>query len=301
MSELYADTDRPGVLLIAAPHDRVPLVEAVRAAGGRVAGEFSWEIGVVRGQVVTAIVAAAADTPDAPLATVLSELAAVASLGDTAIVVTLSERQIDLVAGTLFGPGVELLCDPDPATLAGSVALALARRHDLLADTVREGEAERLRRLNDEVARIAEVLARLTSHAEHRPGAVADRSPPYGAPPSSVTVSAAEVRKTIRARRLRNLQFPDGLFEDPAWDMLLDLYAADLEGAQVSVSSLCIAAAVAPTTALRWIGRMTEAGLFERQPDPFDRRRAFMALSENARDRMQRYFGAVTQQGLMIA
>ena len=59
--------------------------------------------------------------------------------------------------------------------------------------------------------------------------------------------------------------------------MLLDLYAAELEGAQVSVSSLCIAAAVAPTTALRWIGRMTEAGLFVRQPDPFDRRRAFLA------------------------
>jgi DNA-binding MarR family transcriptional regulator len=301
MSKLYADTDRPGVLLIAAAHDRAPLVEAVRAAGGRVAGEMDWASGAIGDQMTAVIVAAAADVPDAPLAIILSELATIASLGDTAIVVTLSQPQIDQVTGTLFGPGVELLCDPDPATLAGSVALALARRHDLLADTVREGENERLRRLNDEVARIAAVLTRLTNHADHRLGGIADRSPLYGAPPSSVTVSAAEVRKVIRARRLRDLQFPDGLFEDPAWDMLLDLYAAELEGAQVSVSSLCIAAAVAPTTALRWIGRMTEAGLFVRQPDPFDRRRAFMALSETARDRMQRYFGAVTHQGLAIA
>ncbi len=301
MSELHAYSDLPGVLLIAAPHDRAPLAEAIRTAGGRVSGEVGWEAGAAHGQVAAAIVAAAADVPDAPLVAVLAELAALAGISDTAIVVTLSERQIDLVAGTLFGPGIELLCDPDPATLAGSVALALARRHDLLADTVREGETERLRRLNEEVARIADVLARLTSHAGQRPGTVADRAPLYGAPPSAVTVNAADVRKAIRARRLRDLQFPDGLFEDPAWDMLLDLYAADLEGAQVSVSSLCIAAAVAPTTALRWIGRMTEAGLFERQPDPFDRRRAFMALSENARDRMQRYFGAVAQQGLAIA
>lgn len=295
MSELYADADRPSVLLIAAAHDRAPLAEAIRAAGGRVAGEIGWEEGAIRNQTATAIVAAAADAPDAPLAAVLAELAQLASMGDTAIVVTLSEQQIDLVAGTLFGPGVELLCDPAPATLTGSVALALARRHDLLADNVREGEAERLRRLNDEVARIAEALARLTSHADRRPGTVADRPSPYGSPPSDIPVGAADVRKAIRARRLRDLQFPDGLFEDPAWDMLLDLYAAELEGTQVSVSSLCIAAAVPPTTALRWIGRMTEAGLFERQPDPFDRRRAFMALSENARGRMQRYFGALAQ------
>lgn len=69
--------------------------------------------------------------------------------------------------------------------------------------------------------------------------------------------------------------------------MLLDLYAAHLEGTQVSVSSLCIAAAVAPTTALRWIGKMTEAGLFTRQPDPVDRRRAFMVLTERALEGMR--------------
>jgi hypothetical protein len=42
----------------------------------------------------------------------------------------------------------------------------------------------------------------------------------------------------------------EDLFADPGWDILLDLYAARQEGKQVSVSSLCIAAAVPPTTAL---------------------------------------------------
>ena len=83
--------------------------------------------------------------------------------------------------------------------------------------------------------------------------------------------------------------------------MLLDLFAAELERAQVSVSSLCIAAAVAPTTALRWIARMTEAGLFERRPDPFDRRRAFMGLSRRASLGMRHYFTALRQAGMAIA
>ena len=110
-----------------------------------------------------------------------------------------------------------------------------------------------------------------------------------------------EVRDAIRARRLRDQVFGTGLFEDPAWDMLLDLFAAELERAQVSVSSLCIAAGGAPTTALRWITRMTDAGLFERRPDPFDRRRAFIALSSRASAGMRSYVDTVRQAGAAIA
>lgn len=62
--------------------------------------------------------------------------------------------------------------------------------------------------------------------------------------------------------------------------MLLDLMAARLEGKTVSVSSLCIAAAVPPTTALRWIGTLTTKGLLVRDSDPGDRRRVNLALSE---------------------
>ncbi len=131
---------------------------------------------------------------------------------------------------------------------------------------------------------------------------MAYRGPDSAAPGGGSTpVTATEIRQTIRGRRLRDQFFGHGLFEDPAWDMLLDLSAADLERARVSVSSLCIAAAVAPTTALRWISRMTEAGLFEREPDPFDRRRAFMRLSAKARDGMHEYWRAAKRAGTMIA
>ncbi|TPG48283.1 hypothetical protein [Sphingomonas glacialis] len=125
---------------------------------------------------------------------------------------------------------------------------------------VRETEAVRLRRLHEEVARIAETLARLTRddagpHAEQSfARSVEEPTMSYRAPPPDTRafeIAPRDIRQAIRARRLRDQHFGGGLFEDPAWDMLLDLFAAELERAQVSVSSLCIAAAVAPTTALR--------------------------------------------------
>ncbi len=75
--------------------------------------------------------------------------------------------------------------------------------------------------------------------------------------------------------------------------MLLDLIAARGENVRVSVTSLCIASGVPPTTALRWIGQMTEAGLFERVHDECDRRRAFINLTDRAVDGMARYFDHV--------
>src|SRR5690606_19028413 len=109
------------------------------------------------------------------------------------------------------------------------------------------------------------------------------------------------VRRIIRQRRLRAKYFGAEFFADPAWDMLLDLTAARAEHARVSVSSLCIASGVPPTTALRWIGQMTEAGLFERQEDETDRRRAFITLSDRAADAMARYFEELgrTAEGLV--
>ena len=101
------------------------------------------------------------------------------------------------------------------------------------------------------------------------------------------------VRKIIRQRQLRSRFFEGELFADPAWDMLLDLTAARAEHKRVSVTSLCIASGVPPTTALRWISQMTGAGLFCRAEDATDRRRAFIALSDTATEAMARYFAEV--------
>ena len=83
--------------------------------------------------------------------------------------------------------------------------------------------------------------------------------------------------------------FPAGLFSDPAWDMLLDLMYARLHGKQISVSSLCIAARVPATTALRRIGDLVDTGLVARNKDPRDGRRVFIELTAEGYDAMMSY------------
>lgn len=98
------------------------------------------------------------------------------------------------------------------------------------------------------------------------------------------------IRNILRQRRLRSQYFDDGLFADPAWDILLDLTAARAEHERVSVTSACIASGVPSTTALRWIQQLLEIGLLDRTEDDRDRRRAFISLSDSAAERMARYF-----------
>ena len=98
------------------------------------------------------------------------------------------------------------------------------------------------------------------------------------------------VRRIIRNRQLRSKFFDEDFFADPVWDMLLDLTAARAEHKRVSVTSLCIAAGVPPTTALRWINVLVDSGLAERSNDDTDRRRIFVALTDSAADAMARYF-----------
>ncbi|MBV1917769.1 MAG: response regulator [Sphingomonadaceae bacterium] len=100
---------------------------------------------------------------------------------------------------------------------------------------------------------------------------------------------SATLRTIISSRGLRSRYFPSQIFADPAWDILLDLTRAKLDGQQVSVSSVCIAASVPMSTALRWVKQMTEAGLLTRWTDPKDRRRDLIALTDPTADNMREY------------
>jgi len=75
--------------------------------------------------------------------------------------------------------------------------------------------------------------------------------------------------------------------------MLLDLLQAEIAQLRVPVSSLCIAAAVPATTALRWLKTMTDKGIFLRRADPHDGRRVFVELAPEASLAMRRYFAEV--------
>lgn len=104
---------------------------------------------------------------------------------------------------------------------------------------------------------------------------------------------SAALRVIIASRGLRTRFFPGQLFADPAWDILLDLTRAKLEKQQVSVSSVCIAASVPMSTALRWVRQMIDAGLLLRWTDPKDRRRDLIALTDAATGHMRDYLSSV--------
>jgi hypothetical protein len=112
--------------------------------------------------------------------------------------------------------------------------------------------------------------------------------------PAPQPIGAAAIRALIKARRARDGFFAPDLFADPAWDMLLDLTAARLENRHVSVSSLCIAAAVPTTTALRWIKRMCDDGTLARAVDTADKRRAYISLPDDTAATMLKCLNAST-------
>jgi DNA-binding MarR family transcriptional regulator len=75
--------------------------------------------------------------------------------------------------------------------------------------------------------------------------------------------------------------FGPDLFSDPAWDIFLDLYLAELEDRKVLVSSVG-RGAIAETTALRWLDRLEAAGWIRRVPDPVLGRRTYAVLTPKA-------------------
>ncbi|QNN64169.1 winged helix-turn-helix transcriptional regulator [Sphingomonas rhizophila] len=204
---------------------------------------------------------------------------------------------IDPVVAKMADGTTQLLIDADEGERAAALAVATAwRRHgaSMLNDVSSEPSSARLRQLSDEVGRIAATLARLSSGVGT--SATVERPAPTSATGALPELSGETVRSVIRARRLRAKFLDPELFADPAWDMLLDLLAAEIAQHRVPVSSLCIAAAVPPTTALRWIKTMTDNGLFLRRADPHDGRRIFVELAPAASEAMRRYFAEVRPQ-----
>jgi DNA-binding MarR family transcriptional regulator len=205
-------------------------------------------------------------------------------------VLSLDSQLLDLLGPRLFNEGPEVIVDAPPLERVASLALATAvgKSPERANDVSKDPGAERLRQLSDEVSRIAATLARLSNVPAQEVSEL--RKPVEGDVPD---VPVESVRAVIRARRLRSRFFSEDLFADPAWDMLLDLLQAEIAQLRVPVSSLCIAAAVPATTALRWLKNMTDKGIFVRRADPHDGRRVFVELSSQASIAMRRYFAEV--------
>ena len=229
------------------------------------------------------------------------------------LVVSTTLAALDSVFGCFSLSAPQILVDPGRAERIIAIGRVLARVPNLRLREMGEEDRLMLLRLTEQVGRIAERLEKLSPGQREGGGAFRFESPAQawraqGEDQRSAREEeqrprlpeAAVLRRIIKARQARMRHFDADLFADPAWDILLDLAAARAERQQVSVTSLCIAAGVPATTALRWIGQMVDADLLVRVSDPHDRRRAYIALSDNTADALARYFSEIGVTDLAV-
>ncbi|UKJ75518.1 response regulator transcription factor [Azospirillum brasilense] len=186
----------------------------------------------------------------------------------------------------------DFVSDPqDGSQLHGALARALAAQQAAAtlpapAPSAPAGNGELHGALEDAYRHGLALIEAVKALREGQPTLAAPVAAPAPASPSPTPTAAGENRRLAVLRTLqqsrvaRDKYFPKGLFEDPCWDMLLDLMANHLRGRRISVSSLCMASGVAQTTALRRITELHDRGLVRRIADEKDGRRVFIELTE---------------------
>jgi hypothetical protein len=219
-----------------------------------------------------------------------------AELGRRGAVISAPFAFLDKMAHELLHGDVESLCEPSEGERVWAIRQATAPRSPRVHDVTKAQGTARLQQLSEEVGRIASVLAAL-SEDDAAAAAVAAATAPEA---EGEKIEAGFIRSIIRARRLRDHFYRSEMFADPAWDMILDLMAARVEKQRVAVSSLCIAAAVPPTTALRWIKTLCDQGVFVRIADPEDGRRVFIELSDDAARATEAYLKSAQRIATLI-
>ena len=292
-------------------HVRATLCEDAGAAGFRV-GLAADLAGLIAGEARPLGDIVLVDCPVVDPATMaaLARLDVRAVRTGARLIVSTSVAALDDVFGCLDQSQAQILVDPDRSERVIALGHVLAQFPAARLRELSEDERHLLMRLTEQVGQIAGRIERLSPASGGSEAGLATMPEPdaamQGAEPRSTRAVRPPlpdprlVRRLIRHRQLRGRYFDGQLFADPAWDMLLDLCAARAEHRRVSVTSLCIASAVPPTTALRWIGQMVEQGLFVRVGDQADRRRAFIELSDRSADALSRYFAELGTAALAV-
>ncbi len=319
----YAPANDKGALPLAVSifADRDGLREVIRedvAAAGLTLRECGEVAALLEGEPRPLGEVVLLDCPrvDAATFAALARLDQRAARSGAHLVISTTVEALDDVFACCDQSDPQILVDPTRAERVIALGRVLARVPNLRLRELAEDDRLTLLRLTEQVGQIPQRLERLSGA---QPAVLGDDkmfrfespAPAYhgpdtegGARPGRVQRAALPdprlVRRILRQRQLRSKFFDGELFADPAWDMLLDLTAARAEHTRVAVTSLCIASGVPPTTALRWIGQMTAAGLLERVEDEADRRRVFITLSDSAADAMAKYFAEVGRSAAQL-
>jgi DNA-binding MarR family transcriptional regulator len=97
------------------------------------------------------------------------------------------------------------------------------------------------------------------------------------------------VGELLLARRQRDALFEPGLFADPSWDILLELYRSELEEKPLFLLRLGETCRHPQTTVLRHVERLEAAGLVERTDPSTASKRVYVRLTTRGCRAMQSF------------
>jgi len=101
---------------------------------------------------------------------------------------------------------------------------------------------------------------------------------------------ARRAANALKARQLRTSIFRQPIFGEPAWDMLVALYLADIEQRPVTASGLADWAQCPKTTALRWQHVLEDRQFISRTANPLDARMHLISLTQLGREALDEFF-----------
>jgi DNA-binding MarR family transcriptional regulator len=102
-----------------------------------------------------------------------------------------------------------------------------------------------------------------------------------------VELTEDHVLSILAALRARHAIFGPNLFSDPAWDLLLELYAAKLGFRRMTVQDAAIAIDVPGSTTRRWIALLKSRGLVEVEVDKDQPARRWVSLTAHGAAKMK--------------
>jgi len=103
-------------------------------------------------------------------------------------------------------------------------------------------------------------------------------------------ITEDHVLSVLASRRGREAAFGRELFADPAWDILLELFAASLGRRRMSRADLARAVDIPESSLIRWIHALAARGLVVSITEPVEHGITFLELTDS---------GAMTMKRLM--
>ena len=150
---------------------------------------------------------------------------------------------------------------------------------------------------SDHIGRLAEELQTLKSllirDSEVAP--LPDNSANLGESQQKQSLTKERLLSLIRSNEVKKKYFTDDFFNDPAWNMLLDLMQNHLENKEVTASSLYFSSNSPIATASRRLSEMEKARLVTKRQDAGDKRRQIVEITAYAYQKIEDYFRTINQ------